>query len=355
MTPGERVCAECGLQPRAPMCRPGRELPWRRLCPSCVAGFASFFAAGCSGMQSALAPAGREAERIYDIFMWMAIGAAIIWTVMVGLGLYAPRARVQNPRRASNILIIGGGVVFPVTVLTFLLTFGLAEMPAILTPAADGSLSLNVTASQWWWRVQYLAPGRAPIELANEIRLPVGQRVNTRLLSPDVVHSFWIPSLAGKMDVIPGRMNHLALEPTRTGTFRGACAEFCGTSHARMNFVVVVVEDDAFQQWLDQQAHPAVPPADSLAQRGQAVFLERGCVTCHTIRGSPARGVLGPDLTHVGSRQTLAAGLLQTSPEAFARWIAGADHLKPDARMPAFAHLPDDALAALAAYLAGLQ
>ena len=157
------------------------------------------------------------------------------------------------------------------------------------------------------------------------------------------------------MDVIPGRINYLSLEPTRTGIFRGACAEFCGTSHARMNFAVVVMEPEAFDAWLAAQAEPADAPTDPLAARGQTVFLERGCVTCHTIRGTPAAGRVGPDLTHVGSRETIAAGQLRTDRDSFARWISGTDHLKPDVQMPAFVNLDEEALTAVSAYLAQLQ
>jgi cytochrome c oxidase subunit 2 len=150
-------------------------------------------------------------------------------------------------------------------------------------------------------------------------------------------------------------VNYLPLQATQEGTFSGVCAEFCGSSHAAMSFVVVGMEDAAFEQWLDQQALPAREPDGAEARRGQAVFFERGCVTCHTIRGTLAAGVTGPDLTHVGSRQTLAAGLLPANPQAFAEWISSTTHLKPGARMPAFDNLPDDALAALAAYLTQLQ
>jgi cytochrome c oxidase subunit 2 len=307
----------------------------------------------CGGPQSALDPAGHDAERIAELFIWMTAGGVVIWIVMVALGLYAPHAR-QNPR-AANRLIIGGGVIFPVAVLTALLPYGLSEMPGKLAPAADGRVWIEVSASQWWWRVRYFPPGHAPIDLANELRLPVGQRLNVRLVSSDVIHSFWIPSIAGKLDMIPGRVNTLALEPTRTGTFRGACAEYCGTSHARMNFTVVVTEQAEFDRWLAAQARPAAAPAAPLPRRGQAAFFERGCNTCHTVRGTMALGTAGPDLTHVGSRLTLAAGLLPASPDDLRRWISSTELLKPGVHMPAFTNLPQTELAALAAYLSELR
>lgn len=305
-------------------------------------------------MQSALDPAGREAERIAELFMVMTAGTVVIWLAVVALAVYAPRWREPRPAHGTA-LIVGGGVAFPLVVLTALMTYGLGEMPRILMPAPAGGVSIDVSAAQWWWRVRYVAPGQPPVELANEIHLPVGRRMNTRLVSADVVHSFWIPPIAGKMDTIPGRVNRLALEPTRTGTFRGACAEFCGASHARMSFVVIVSEQVAFDSWLANQARPAAAPADPVAQRGQAAFLEHGCSTCHTIRGTAALGVVGPDLTHVASRHTLAAGTLPTGPEEFQRWIAHAERLKPGAHMPSFDSLPEDTVASLAAYLAQLK
>lgn len=312
-------------------------------------------AAGCSGMQSALDPAGRDAARAADLFYWMTAAGIAIWAAVVALGLYAPRARSPLTERAGMGLIVGGGVAFPVLVLSVLLTFGLAEIPRMLEPAPAGGPTIEVTAQQWWWRVRYLLPDRQPIELANELRLPVGRRVNLRLASADVVHSFWVPSVAGKMDMIPGRVNRHALEPTRTGVYRGACAEFCGTSHARMNFVVAVVEPQAFDDWIAGQAQPARTPEPGDAERGRAAFAVHGCANCHAIRGTDARGVVGPDLTHLASRHTIAAGTLPLDEAALRRWITQTQLVKPGAHMPAFAQLPDDVVAAMAAYLTGLE
>jgi cytochrome c oxidase subunit II len=315
----------------------------------------TFVVAGCAGAQSALEPAGRDAEWMATLFVWITAGFLIIWVGLVALALYAPRARPAKDERAANMLIIGGGVALPIVVLTVLLLFGFSELPRMLAPGAGGDVTIEVSGSQWWWRVRYHARDRAPIELANEIHLPIGRRTNTRLVSADVIHSFWIPAIAGKMDMIPGRINRLALEPTRIGTFRGACAEYCGTSHARMNLLVVVSDQQAFDAWLASEARPAVSPSGPVAGRGEHAFFERGCHTCHTIRGTAAVGVSGPDLTHVGSRQTLAAGMLATNPDGFRRWIAQTELLKPGAHMPAFAHLPGEDLSALAAYLAQLK
>lgn len=311
--------------------------------------------AGCGGPQSALEPAGHGAERIALLFWWMAAGAAVIWLIVVGLAFYAFRVQPGPHEKKAALLIIGGGAAFPTVVLAVLLAFGLAEMPGLLAPAPEGSLKIAVTGEQFWWRVRYLPPGREPFELANEIRLPVGERVQLVLESPDVIHSFWVPSIAGKMDMIPGRVTRLALEPTRTGTFRGACAEYCGESHALMSFHVVVQEREAFARWMERQGAPARPPAGARAARGRELFLANGCGACHTVRGTPADGVVGPDLTHVGSRVSLGAGVLRNEPGGFRRWIAGPEHVKPGVLMPAFGMLPPGELQALAAWLEELE
>jgi cytochrome c oxidase subunit 2 len=304
----------------------------------------------------ALDPAGREAEQIAELFWWMTGGAAVIWVAVVGLSIYAA---YLNPRPVSSTyarrLIILGGAVVPTVVLSALLVYGLALLPPLLEPAPPGSLRIHVTAEQWWWRIRYLAPGEEPVELANELRLPVGKPVELELESRDVIHSFWIPALAGKMDMIPGRRTRLKLQPVRTGAFRGVCAEYCGASHAFMLFPVHVVDPAEFDRWLARQRRPAGPPPDPLAERGGRAFLAAGCGSCHSVRGTAASGRIAPDLTHVGSRDTLAAGRLANDPAEFHRWIANPGELKPGARMPAFGMLPDEELRALAAFLEGLQ
>jgi cytochrome c oxidase subunit 2 len=244
-------------------------------------------------------------------------------------------------------------VIAPTIVLGALIAYGMPLVPAVLS-TADANLSVHVIAKQWWWRIQYRTADGV-IETANELRLPVGQRVELRLMSPDVIHSFWVPSLAGKMDMIPGRLTRLALEPTQVGTFRGACAEYCGASHALMAFSVVVMEPSAFRVWLEAQGRPAQSPTDAIAQRGETTFMANGCTACHTIRGTPAAGVIGPDLTHIGSRGRIAAETLPNDREALVRWIAQSDGVKPGVHMPAFRTLSGDDLAALAAYLGSLR
>jgi cytochrome c oxidase subunit II len=336
--------------------------------------------AGCEGTllggaQSALAPAGRGAERIALLFWSMSGGAIVIWLAVVALSLWAglrPRAGPgeENRDRASWLLIIGGGIALPTVVLAALLAWGLSMLPAFLAPAPPGSLKIEVTATQWWWRVRYLLDERAgggTVELANELRLPVGESVELELRSPDVIHSLWIPSLGGKVDMIPGRTTRLVLEPTRTGVFRGVCAEYCGASHALMAFTVVVEERDAFARWLAAEARPAAqpsdaapptdaaPPSDPVAREGAALFVGHGCGACHTVRGTAADGVIGPDLTHVGSRQTLAAGILENSLEELVRFITHTNDVKPGVLMPSFEMLDDEDAHAIATWLRGLR
>jgi len=212
---------------------------------------------GCSGIQSTLAPAGREAERIANLFWWMVGGAGVVWLSVVILALYAGRARPNGDRgRQANRLILIGALA-PTLVLGGLLIFGLSILPDMLAPAPEGSLRISVHGEQWWWRMRYEPPGRQPFELANEVRLPVGEPVEFLLHSNNVIHSFWIPSLGGKVDLIPGRVNRLVLRPTKTGRFRGACAEYCGMGHAHMAFDAFVLGREEFQHWLEQQSEPA--------------------------------------------------------------------------------------------------
>ena len=286
----------------------------------------------------------------------MAAGASVVWLAVVGLTVFAIRARPEAlDRRRAATLIIGGGVVFPTAVLAALLVYGLALLPDQLAPAPEGSLKIAVTGEQWWWRVRYERPGGEAVVLANEIRLPVGEPVQFELDSADVIHSFWIPNLGGKMDMIPGRVNRLTLEPTRTGVFRGACAEYCGGPHALMGFSVVVSEKAEFDRWLARQAEPAPEPEGPLEARGRELFLANGCGACHTVRGTEAAGVVGPDLTHIGSRLSLGALALPNEPDDFLRWIGHTRAVKPGVLMPPFGMLSKDDLRALAAYLDGLE
>ncbi|MBW3097060.1 cytochrome c oxidase subunit II [Pseudohoeflea sp. DP4N28-3] len=302
-------------------------------------------------------PAGREAEQIAQLAWVLFIGAAILWLLVMALFVYITK---QNPRplsrRWAEALIIGGGGIFPVIVLGILLVWTLPLMPAQRMPG-DG-LTIRVTGKQWWWKVEYLdANGDEAntVVSANEIRLPKGRRTEIVLAADRVIHSFWIPALAGKTDMIPGQTTRMALEPTKTGTFRGVCAEFCGESHALMAFDAVVLEEPAFKAWLAAEREPADAPRTAAERRGAEVFLTQGCGACHAVRGTPAQAQIGPDLTHFGSRLTLGAGSFDNRSAERQSWVAHAAAMKPGARMPAYASLSDEDLAALDRYLEGLK
>ncbi len=316
--------------------------------------YCSLLLTACETPQSTLAPAGASAEQIANLFWWMAGGAAIIWLAVIGLAVYAVHVNPSpHSEKGSRRLIVYGGIAVPVVVLAGLLGYGLSLMPKLMAPG-DG-LTISVTGEQWWWRVRYQSPDHRQVETANEIRLPVNERAEFKLASADVIHSFWIPSLGGKIDMIPGRENRLVLEPTRTGIFRGMCAEFCGIAHALMAFDVVVMERSAFDQWLKAQTAPAKRPVSDKARIGEQIFINNGCGACHHIAGTQADGVIGPDLTHVGSRLTIGAGTLPTTIEAFEKWTGHTDTVKPGVLMPAYGMLSSDKLSAIATYLMELK
>lgn len=309
----------------------------------------------CEGQQSALMPRGQDAAQLYVMFLVMLAGAILLWIVLNGLFFYFTRInRRQVAFRHGNRIIIGAGIILPTVVVGALLVWGLSIMPSQRAPG-DG-LVIRVTGEEWWWRVEYWPQGaKAPIISANEIRFPAGSRTELRLMARDYIHSLWIPSLGGKMDMIPGRENVLTLHPDLEGFYRGQCAEFCGASHALMAFKAVVMAPEDFDDWLARQAAPATAPQGQRHRRGQAIFRDEGCGACHTIRGTEFSGSVGPDLTHLGSRASLAAGIMEVERADLMRWISHTRDIKPEVAMPAYDWLPPDQLADLAAYLESLE
>lgn len=311
---------------------------------------------GCSGVQSALDPAGKEAEHVAQLF-WVMVGAGgLIWLGVASLLIYAPqRKRQPLPEHIAGGLIFWCGAAIPSILLFLLLGYALWLMPG-LRPLArvddPPGLTVEVVGEQFWWQVAYHPAGSdAPVVAANEIRMPIGERVEFRLKSNDVIHSFWIPALGGKMDMIPGRINRLSLLATKPGTYRGPCAEYCGTSHALMAFTAVAMEPEDFQQWLAAQSAPSMG-ASSL---GSELFLRHGCGACHRVAGTEAEGSVGPDLSHVGSRNTLGAGILPNDEMSLRSFITHPHRIKPDSKMPGFDMLPDEDVAQIAAWLKGLE
>ncbi|MCM2374876.1 cytochrome c oxidase subunit II [Aporhodopirellula aestuarii] len=301
--------------------------------------------------QSTLENAGEGARQVAELFYAMTIGGAVIWLIVIGLAVYAIFQPTRHNAIKTRLLVIGGGAVFPTIVLTGLLSYGLAMLPDLQRPAPEGSQVIEVAGVRWWWRVTYRLPTGDRIETANEIHLPVNEAVEFKLTSEDVIHTFWIPSIGGKVDMIPGRENRLKLFPTKVGHYRGVCAEFCGAAHAQMSFDVIVETREEFDKWLSQLQTPAA----GQSHRGHAVFAGRGCGACHSIRGTSSDGVVGPDLTHVGSRRSIGAAILPNEPANLKHWIRNTCEVKPGVEMPSFEAISSDELDALVDYLGSLR
>jgi cytochrome c oxidase subunit 2 len=312
-----------------------------------AAAIAATAAAGCAPQQSALHPAGEEAERVATLFWYMAGAGAVVWLLVMGAAIYAVigRKRPQSERFADRF-IVAGGVIFPTVALAALLVFGLSLLPA-LSETEPPDLRVHVTARQYFWQVEYERADGTRLTSANEVHVPAGATTEFVLTSPDVIHSFWIPALGGKMDAIPGRTNVLRLSPTKPGTFRGVCAEFCGPSHALMAFGVQVHEPADFARWIAREEQPAALDA--------APFERAGCAGCHTVRGVGELASVGPDLTHFAARRTLAAGTLANTRQNLRRWLLDPAGVKPGANMPSYAMLPPDEIEALLDFLEALH
>ncbi len=305
-------------------------------------------------LQSVLHPAGWDAAIIGQFAWVMFAAAALIFAAVMALLALSLRRHAQPLR--PMLWIAGGGIAFPIVVLSALLAWSTWRSAQLTPQSSSQALTISVTAKMWWWEVRYRDPGSGrEIVAANEIHVPVGQPVYVGLNSADVIHSLWVPALAGKRDMIPGRVTGLTLRADKPGVYRGQCAEYCGAQHARMALHVVALEPAQFQDWLARQARPAATPATPLHERGRAVFLEQRCQSCHTIRGVAETARLGPDLTHVGSRRQIGAGVLRTHEGTLAGWIADPQAVKPGVFMPAASGIDGASLRALAAYLAHLE
>jgi len=304
---------------------------------------------------SIITPKGSEADRIAGVW-WLMFGlATFVYVVVAGLIVYATvrgrrrRARTSNLREDAFIWI--GGVAAPVLILFVLAVVTVHTTEALRRPARD-ALSVDIEGKDWWWGVSY--PG-THIVTANEVHLPVDRPVDLRLTSDNVIHSFWVPELAGKQDVIPGQPNHLTFTPEATGTFVGRCAEFCGLQHAHMEIRVIVQTPADFGRWQARQEATRTEPVSDEAAAGAAVFQAQACAGCHTVRGTNANGTVGPDLTDFGERQTIGAGLLENNPRNLADWIRDAPSLKPGTIMPSFHSLSDRDVQQIVAYLESLR
>ena len=323
---------------------------------ACVAAGALALAA-CAGQQSALYPDGPGARDAALLFWVMTAGGAAILAAVVGLLLYAvlwPHDRRWQPDPLR--LVLAGGGLLPVVTLSGLLAFSAGKGASSYAAVADDAHRVRVVARQWWWELEYLdGDRRLAFTTANELRIPAGEPVELVLTSGDVIHSLWIPRLAGKIDLIPGQTNRLVVQADGPGVYRGQCAEFCGIAHAQMALYVVSLPPDDYRAWVARQKAPAPEPSPGLAKAGAVAFATRGCILCHTVRGHDAHGRSGPDLTHVGTRRTIGAGVLRTTPENVAHWIAQNHEIKPGNRMPSFVELDGTTRLAIGTYLAGLE
>jgi cytochrome c oxidase subunit 2 len=318
-------------------------------------------------IQSALASAGPHAAAIERLWWFMFWVAAVVFVVVMAAlagavllnGARRQGAETSHPAAPLSDRLLLRGVVaalgITVVVLFVWLIASIVTSEAVSSTGTGRAVSINLTGQQWSWHVEYedAIPSRS-VTTANEIHIPVGRPVVLKVTSRDVIHSFWVPNLNGKRDLIPGYTTALWLEADRPGVYRGQCAEFCGQQHAHMALYVTAEPEEAFNRWLDHLRQPAAEPSSADAQRGRDLFLATTCTQCHTIRGTVAGARLGPDLTHIASRGSIGAGTLSNTPEHLVRWIADPQEFKPGNRMPP-ADLGTDDVRAIAVYLGELR
>lgn len=306
---------------------------------------------GCASPLSTLEPAGPGAAEIATVWWVMFWASLAILAITVGLALFAAlRGAGARGRSPNKLLIIGGGVIWPGATIVALLAYGLhAGHSLIAVPLDEPAFRVEVTGHQFWWEVRYPdAPG-GPVYDANEIHIPVGRPVDVHITTADVIHSFWVPRLGGKLDGIPGITNVLRIEADAPGVYRGQCAEFCGAQHARMGFVVFAHEEDELEVRLAEIAG-AIPGEDAVALPGADLFAEQ-CVVCHSPDTSRRGPSVGPNLGRVAARSHIAAAWLRNEDDALRRWLREHEEIKPGNRMPAMDHLGDDEVDAIVAFL----
>jgi len=296
--------------------------------------------AGCGGQQSIVAPRSHQTHVIALVWWWMLGASVVVFVGAVGLLVLAFLRRRSaglpffgERERVAGGMVIVFGVVVPLVVL--LVLFGASDIYAIRytqAPAAGSTrMTVDVIGHQWWWEVRY--PGTTAVT-ANEVHIPTGERVQVIATSADVIHSLWVPRLARKIDMIPGRENRILIETPDAGRYLGQCSEFCGPAHAHMRLAVIAQAPAAFQAWLSNMARPATAPITTREREGERLFMSRGCGGCHQLRGTEASGTIGPDLTHVASRSTLAAVTIPNDAREMMAWIENPQAIKPGNHMP---------------------
>jgi cytochrome c oxidase subunit 2 len=321
-----------------------------------VISLASFALAGCSNAPSTLDPQGPAAERIANLWWFLlALGGVVYLAIIVFLFIALFNRNRQNNidagLRPGSRIVLFAGIITPAAILLVVFGFTVATLNAIAMPAGAEQYTIHLIGHQWWWEVRY---PQAQVITANEIHIPAGRPVRVLVSSDDVIHSFWVPQLHGKIDTVPGMTNEIWLEADRPGIYRGECAEFCGIQHAKMGLLVIAEPGEQFDRWLEEQRQPAVEPTDNLALAGQELFLDTTCINCHTIAGTHATGRLGPDLTHFASRLTIGAATLPNNRGNLGGWVANPQHQKPGALMPP-SPLNGSELQAILAYLETLE
>ena len=316
--------------------------------------------AGCDAPYQIFSSASEAAARVTRIAWFLIALAAVVY---IGVMILMLVSFTRNRDRSETSVdlsdpgvgwLVWGGAVMPAVVLGAVFLVAMTAMGRY--PHDKPVLSINVTGHQWGWEFEYAYPElKARFKTANEIHIPVNQPVRLFLTTADVIHSFWVPQLQGKLDLIPGDTNDLRLVARTPGVYRGECSEYCGTEHARMRLIVIAEDSASFNRWVSGQLADATAPADSMEALGQREFVGGPCALCHTVGGTPANGKLGPDLTHVGSRLTIAAGTAPNTLGNLEAWIANAQSLKPGTKMPTITQYNGQELRALAAYVASLK
>lgn len=321
-------------------------------------------AAGCSGPQSTLDPAGPAAHEISSL-SWIVYGTfCVVGLVMWALLLWVALRRRGSLEQHAPIdagggeeWIVTGGFAIPFVILAVLFVLSLRTLSAF--PVHDGGHAhpeIIVTGHQWWWEIEYASNAYDQrFKTANEIHIPVGRAIDIELQSADVIHSFWIPRLHGKEDLIPGQPNLIRIQADQPGTYRGQCAEYCGAQHAHMMLIVVAQPEAEYEAWRAAQLEDSAPPANPDQASGQEQFMDKPCALCHTIRGTDAHGTVGPDLTHIGSRQGLASNMLTNNAANLAAWVTHAQALKPAVAMPNVTQFTGTQLNEIVAYLQSLK
>jgi cytochrome c oxidase subunit II len=314
----------------------------------------------CAGNQNIFNPAGPAASSIAWLgWMLFAVCGAVYLLVMLALARALTRRRLDSDdhpvteRRLSRTVSLSVGLTVIVLVMFAVSSFVAGR--GLTSPRGPGAITIDAIGHQWWWEFQYrdVSPSDF-VTSPNELHIPVGMPVVIKAMSRDVIHSFWVPNLHGKRDLIPGQVTNFWIQADRPGIYRGQCAEFCGHQHANMAFVVVAEPIEKFQAWIQHQRRAASEPDTAAQARGRTVFLESACAMCHTVRGTTAGSRVGPELTHIGSRQTLAAGTLPNTADHLATWIRDPQAVKPGNRMPSTPLSPEDRQALLA-YLRSLR